>query len=367
MKYGLRNLYFYNSLETQNQILFFFAILGAFNALFLSIYFAFFIQHRSNANYFLAALLLVIGVKIISSVFLYFDWGLSETIVEIGFSANALIGPIFYLYVRRSTKEHTSKKIYWWVHIIPAAISIPIIGLLYPLTFSYVNGPTLLSQYVVAFIYFQWFVYLVLSAILLGKSFSLVFQNKFKSNNEETWLVSLFLGIGAFWIGPIVTSHTTYMIGALSFSIIFYGLLILWIFKFRRTSAFFERHLKYASKKIDASEAEILSTKLYQLFKEEELFRNPNLKIADVADILQILPHRLSQFLNDNLGKSFAIFINEHRIEAAKKKLLRNNNLTLETIGYDCGFNSKSTFFSTFKKLTGLTPSSYQKQHSTID
>ncbi|BFP43431.1 hypothetical protein FGF1_42760 [Flavobacteriaceae bacterium GF1] len=125
--------------------------------------------------------------------------------------------------------------------------------------------------------------------------------------------------------------------------------------------------MKYASKKIDASEEQILTTKLYSLFKEGELFRNPNLKIADVADKLQIPPYLLSQFLNDNLGKSFAIFINEHRIEAAKKKLLSNNNFTLETIGYDCGFNSKSTFFSTFKKLTGLTPSNYREQHSTIE
>ena len=236
-------------LETQYQILFFFAILGAFNALFLSIYFAFFIKHRSNANYFLSALLLAIGIKIITSVFLYFNPGLSEVIVEIGFSANALIGPFFYLYVKSSINGNTKVKSYWLLHVIPVAIIIPLIGQLYPSTFSYLDGPTLLSQYVVAFIYFQWFVYLLLSAFFLKKSFGKVFQNRFKSNDEETWLVSLFLGIGVFWFGPIITSRTTYMVGALSFSIIFYGLLFLWIFKFRKTTGFLESHVKYATKK----------------------------------------------------------------------------------------------------------------------
>ncbi|MEM8928829.1 MAG: helix-turn-helix domain-containing protein [Bacteroidota bacterium] len=349
-------------MNTEYQILFFFAVLGAFNALFLSIYFAFLVKHRSNANYFIAALLVVIGVKIITSVFLHFDWGLSQAIVEIGFSANALIGPFFYLYVKSSTNENTNTQTYWWLHIILSVIAIPVIGLLHPLTFSYVNGPTLLSQYVVVFIYFQWFIYLVLTFKVLKRSFRKVFLQKFSSNDEETWLVSLFLGISIFWIGPIITSHTTYMVGALSFSIIFYGLLFLWIFKFRKTSEFFEPHVKYASKKIDPSEAEMLSAKLNRLFKEEELFRNPNLKIADVADELNMPSQRLSQFLNDNMGKSFSSFINEHRINAAKKMLLQNNQYTTEAIGYECGFNSKSTFFTTFKKLTGHTPANFKSQ-----
>jgi len=146
----------------------------------------------------------------------------------------------------------------------------------------------------------------------------------------------------------------------LSVSIIFYGLLFLWILKFRRTSEFFKPQVKYASKKIGISEAEALSIKLNQLFNEKELFKNSNLKIADVANELRIPSQRLSQFLNDNIGKSFSSFINEYRIEAAKKMLLQDDRYTLETIGYECGFNSKSTFYTTFKKLTGTTPANFK-------
>lgn len=95
--------------------------------------------------------------------------------------------------------------------------------------------------------------------------------------------------------------------------------------------------------------------------QKKKLFENPNLKLADVAKELNIQPHNLSQYLNDNSGKSFALFLNEYRIEAAKLLLLKNNEYTTEAIGYECGFNSKSTFYSTFKKITGYTPAVYRQ------
>jgi AraC-like DNA-binding protein len=61
------------------------------------------------------------------------------------------------------------------------------------------------------------------------------------------------------------------------------------------------------------------------------------------------------------LGKSFTNLINEYRIEKAKELLETENNFTVEGIGYESGFNSKSTFFTTFKKITGKTPTEYQK------
>jgi len=94
----------------------------------------------------------------------------------------------------------------------------------------------------------------------------------------------------------------------------------------------------------------------------EELYKNANLKSSDVAKKVGLTTHQFSQLLNDNLGKNFALFVNEYRIDAAKSMLQNTPNLTLEAIGYECGFNSKSTFFTTFKKLAGTTPSQFKKQ-----
>ena len=117
---------------------------------------------------------------------------------------------------------------------------------------------------------------------------------------------------------------------------------------------------KYGDKKIEASEADLLIDKLKTLISEEELFKDADLKIAEVAGRLKIMPHKASQLINDNMGKSFAVFINEHRIEESKRLIRTNQNITLEAIGYDCGFNSKSTFYTAFKKVTGTTPAKYK-------
>jgi len=51
--------------------------------------------------------------------------------------------------------------------------------------------------------------------------------------------------------------------------------------------------------------------------------------------------------------------VNLFRIEAAKKLLQANSKLTIEAIGQECGFKSKSSFYSAFKKRTGTTPSKF--------
>jgi YesN/AraC family two-component response regulator len=91
------------------------------------------------------------------------------------------------------------------------------------------------------------------------------------------------------------------------------------------------------------------------------LYLKPNFSLEEAAKEMNVSKHVLSQYLNVMLGKSFTNLINEYRIEKAKELLEIESNLTVEGIGYDSGFSSKSTFFSTFKKITGKTPNEYQK------
>jgi AraC-like DNA-binding protein len=57
------------------------------------------------------------------------------------------------------------------------------------------------------------------------------------------------------------------------------------------------------------------------------------------------------------------LFINSYRIKEAKRMLLDAsfNHLSIEGIARSVGFNSKSAFNATFKKITGMTPSFYQR------
>lgn len=99
------------------------------------------------------------------------------------------------------------------------------------------------------------------------------------------------------------------------------------------------------------------------LMKEAKLYRNPNLGLDSVASKLKISSNYLSQLVNKLTGKNFADYINTFRVEDAKLKLRNTNfmNYTIVGIALESGFNSKSTFYSSFKKVTGISPSSYRK------
>lgn len=154
----------------------------------------------------------------------------------------------------------------------------------------------------------------------------------------------------------------TYISGAIVFSILFYLIISILLYRKRTDDLFLLNGPKTSGKKIDSVEATILSAKLEKIMIEKEWYKNFNLSLQDLSQELNISSHQLSQFLNNNLNKNFTSFVNEFRINEACKIITSNDKLTLESIGYDVGFNSKSTFFAAFKKHTGTTPLNYQLQ-----
>ncbi len=99
------------------------------------------------------------------------------------------------------------------------------------------------------------------------------------------------------------------------------------------------------------------------LMKEAKIYRDPNLGLESMAQKLKISSNYLSQLVNKVTHQNFAEYVNGFRIEDAKSKLKNSNfaNYTVISIGLESGFNSKSTFYSAFKKRTGVSPSTYRK------
>ncbi|GAA0713900.1 hypothetical protein GCM10009430_06280 [Aquimarina litoralis] len=99
------------------------------------------------------------------------------------------------------------------------------------------------------------------------------------------------------------------------------------------------------------------------LMREAKIYQDPHLGLDSVAKKLKISSNYLSQLVNKLTGKNFADYINTFRVEDAKAKLRNHNfiNYTIIGIALESGFNSKSTFYSAFKKLTGISPSDYRK------
>ncbi len=106
-----------------------------------------------------------------------------------------------------------------------------------------------------------------------------------------------------------------------------------------------------------------LNDQLMNAMRTDKLFLDEALTIHSLATKLGTNSKYLSQLINTEYNKSFVVFINEYRIENAKQLLLdgSSNNLTIEAIGYESGFKSKSAFNAAFKKFTNKTPSAFLK------
>lgn len=345
-----------------NPLVFFICSIGVFNGFLASFYFLFFSKQKRVQNFFFGLLLLFLSIRIGKSVYTIFTEREARDllILQIGLSACFLIGSALFYYIKSSIENTKVIPRAWKIHFATATIVIVTIGIVKP----YRINPEAWSNYIVYSIYVVWGLYILGSGVLLKTIFKKVMHKTQKCTTSELWLVAVFAGNVLIYSAYIIGYFYLYLIGTVTFSIVFYALLIFLLFKNNRESVFQDIPEKYALKKIETNEAEQLKVKLQKVMQEQQFYKNTDVKLKDIAAVLNITPHKLSQFLNDNLGKSFAMFINEQRIEEAKQLIKENNQFTLEAIGFEAGFSSKSTFYATFKKVVGQTPSEFKKHYS---
>ena len=349
-------------MDTGKELLFFFSALGVFNGIILGVYFFFFTRKKYLTNYFLGALLFALSIRIGKSVFVYFDSALPKMYLQFGLTACFFIGPCLYYFLKSAIEEINVMPKSWKFTLLFWAILIITVGIIFP----YVHYPKLWGGYFIRIIYFQWFVYIVFSGFAIKSILAKIVNRKQKTTPAETWFGMLFLGnflLFLFYFLSIMGAPgATYISGAVVFSFILYLIISILLYRKKTDDLFLLNNQKYSGKKIDSSEAAILSEKLENVMNAKSLYKNPNLSLQDLSQELNISSHQLSQFLNNNLNKNFTSFVNEFRINEACKIITSNDKFTLEAVGYDVGFNSKSTFFSAFKKHTGTTPLNYQLQ-----
>ncbi|MFH6996968.1 helix-turn-helix domain-containing protein [Flavobacterium sp. FlaQc-57] len=110
----------------------------------------------------------------------------------------------------------------------------------------------------------------------------------------------------------------------------------------------------------DVITSQISTLKYYM--KEKEPFLDPSLTILELSNQIEIPVRDLSVLINHHMDQHFFDFVNEYRIEKAMS-ILKNplkSDLTVLEILYEVGFNSKSSFNTSFKKYTNLTPTAYR-------
>jgi AraC-like DNA-binding protein len=121
---------------------------------------------------------------------------------------------------------------------------------------------------------------------------------------------------------------------------------------------------KYEKSGLSEEMAKRYLRQLLDLMEKKKPYADSELTLNQLAEMLSISPHNLSEVINTQLGQNFFDFVNHYRLEKVKKDLAdpAKRHLTLLAIAFDAGFNSKSSFNAIFKKLTNLTPSEYRIQ-----
>ena len=338
-------------MEASQQLLFFFSALGAFNGLLLAVYLLFFLKPRKLSNHLLGLLLLALSVRIGKSVFLYFNNELYPLFLQIGLTACFFIGPLLWAYAKASRDGLERVPRSWW-----AGFAL-LVGL--ALGFGIWRPYTTYREYwsgcLFERIYAVWSVGIIAAGWVLWPVF-----RKGAWTNIELWWLNVWGGNLVVHLAYRYGAFGSYIVGALSFSCVFYLLAVWYVLQRRQAGFLVAERPKYNDKKITLATADDLLARCNAVMTEDRRYLDPNFKLADLATAAGSTTHQVSQLLNDNLGQSFAAYLRTFRIRHAQAAILTDDHLTLAAIGQEAGFGSKSAFYAAFKEETGTTPAKYR-------
>ncbi|RZN82016.1 MAG: AraC family transcriptional regulator [Winogradskyella sp.] len=337
-------------MKTSTIIILFLSAFALINGVFLSLYLLFFIKYKHISNKFLGALFLLFSIRVGKSILIYVNQDFASFYFQLGITVCFFFGPFLYFYIESLFHPEKNINRNWIYHCIPILVVAIILGIVLPSMDFFL----LWKNYLIYAAYLIWLLYIIKSGGIIR---TFIFKT-LKNNDFKNWLVFIYFGNVMLWLIHITSKFTSYSYISFSIGLLIYSLIFLLIFTTYKSNLFSIERIKLQIVS-HAKNDGVLITKLEQLMNEEELFKNNNLKSSVVADRLGIPVYKLSKIINKSYNKNFSNYVNEFRVEYAKVLLTSNNNYTIEAIGQESGFKSKSSFYNAFKKITGKTPSSF--------
>jgi AraC-like DNA-binding protein len=331
--------------------LFFFAMLGAFNGLGLALY-LWFRPGTTPTQRWLALLVTAISVRTGKSA-VYFVWPeIPKIYLQIGLTGCFFIGPCLFFLIRSYQSESLKLgRLDRW-HVAALVLLTTVVGIAFP----YATNIQLWRSLVTPSIMYSWLAYLVLATLLLY-----VDRARLQESSAKPLLLASTAGVWTIWFAYRTSGYTSYIVGALCFSFIICLSVAIYL-RMRAGQAPIE---PYQGRRIPQDEAATELQTLAELMARERLHLDPALTLPRLARRLGMPQVRLSQLLNDNNQTSLKQYLAQLRVGEAKLLLRQEPAKPLEAVAEAAGFQSMSTFYSTFKKLEGITPAAFRQREMT--
>jgi AraC-like DNA-binding protein len=368
--------------------------LGVFQGIFLSGFFIRSGRKEVRANLYQGLLILALSMTMFEE--LLNNTGYIVQVLAISNFAeplNFVFGPLAFLFIRSLLYPDSTRKawphflilVFWVVYMIPYFIQSnelkynSYVGVKHPdweyldVSVRFIEDPVGIRDYVNQLTGIHFSLYIIgMIRLFLKRGREL---NERLMNLKDTKLrlarnvIIHFLVIMAIFtvvklsfpgdVGDVfISSYLSFMIFSTSWMVV-------------KNSAFFIQPqfflqipgMKYEKSSLSEEEKSAIHQKILSEMEEQRYYARNLASLKDLAQTIKETPHHVSQVINEVMGKGFFELLAWYRVEEAKRIISqdREGKLTVEDIAEQVGYNSKSSFNTVFKKLSGQTPSEFRR------
>ena len=321
--------------------------------------------------FFVFGILMICSLLVSHGVWQYFQN--YQGIIFIVSQVSLLIGPLFFFYIKSLLEENLFFNKRDLIHISPFVLIVSYLIVRYTFSGQFPVWMSPLDFLSSVFFLIQNFFYYIL-IIKLISSYGISIRTFFlrRGDLRYNWIRFLIIGSFVIWLAKLQIftlkfifrnepgsfyTATTYVMGLFLF---FTSM----VYLFLKKPKIFSFNRKYECSNLSEEYKKKIKKQLIEYMDDEKPYLDPDLKLNILAENLSLSTNYLSQIINEMFDQNFNDFVNQYRVQECIDCIKDSNNghKTLLRIAFECGFNTKATFNSAFKKFTGVTPKRFRKQ-----
>lgn len=360
-----------------NQLIFF----SLFQSLLLLGVFLFFKSYRNRLNVFLTILITALTIGLIGKV-LHMTWDIERAIRLLLMSevATSIFGVTAYLYTRSYLEKRTATG-KDFLHYVPSIIYCLTLFIYFILPSIETIKERSASGEITRVVFIVHAYILAINITYVALAFKCLLRFKKSYEDEISYSVSLRYFINfltslavLFGVWLCVYLYSVFITKTFGGEIRLYiwllmsmVILMFSIYSLTNPSVLFKlpelAEKKYAHSKYSTQDLEQLQQRLELIMQEKKPYLNNKLLKSELAQMLGVSSPDMARLLNERIGMNFFEYVNYHRIQefVHLMKSEKGTTMTFFGLAQEAGFNSKTTFNKSFKKLIGVTPSQYFK------